>query len=67
MPRKEKVGEYDAEVYEMNAGGQTVKMWAAKDYPNAQALKDTVVELKRRATGEREEISTESALARLTA
>jgi hypothetical protein len=36
----EKVGEWTADVYEFNAGTTAVKMWAAKDFPNAQILKD---------------------------
>jgi len=36
----EKIGEWTADVYEFNAGGMTGKIWAAKDYPNAQVLKD---------------------------
>jgi hypothetical protein len=36
----EKVGEWTADVYEFNAGGVTGKIWAAKDFPNAQALRD---------------------------
>jgi hypothetical protein len=40
----EKVGEWTADVYDFNAGGITGKIWAAKDYPNAQVMKE---ELKR--------------------
>lgn len=41
----EKVGEWTADVYDFNAGGTTGKIWAAKDYPNAQILKDELKKL----------------------
>jgi hypothetical protein len=41
----EKIGEWTADVYEFNAGGATGKIWAAKDFPNAQALKDELKKL----------------------
>lgn len=36
----EKVGEWTADVYELQSAGATGKLWAAKDYPNAQVIKD---------------------------
>jgi hypothetical protein len=36
----EKVGEWTADVYEMQGAATSGKLWAAKDYPNAQAIKD---------------------------
>lgn len=42
---KEKVGEFDAEIYEMNQGTLQAKLWIAKDFPNAQAIKDQMTKL----------------------
>jgi Domain of unknown function (DUF4412) len=36
--KKEKVGEYECEIYEMTANGSTVRMWVAKDFPNYEAI-----------------------------
>lgn len=36
--RKEKIGEYDCEVFTANLGLVTVTYWVAKDYPNYQAV-----------------------------
>ncbi len=36
----EKVGEWTAEIYEFNVGSASGKLWVAKDFPNAQAIKD---------------------------
>jgi Domain of unknown function (DUF4412) len=36
---KEKVGEYDCEVYNFVMAGTTMKMWVAKDYPNYASFK----------------------------
>lgn len=41
----EKVGEWTAEVYEFNIGGMTGKIWAAKDFPNAQAIKEQMMKM----------------------
>jgi hypothetical protein len=49
--QKEKVGEYEADVYELNVMGQNVKMWAAKDYPNAQKLKEQMNKLAKASSG----------------
>jgi hypothetical protein len=49
--QKEKVGQYDAEIYEVSVAGQAIKMWAAKDYPNAQALKDQMNKLAKASSG----------------
>ena len=43
--QKEKVGEYDTEVFEMNQGTLQAKLWIAKDYPNAQSIKDQMAKL----------------------
>lgn len=37
---KEKIGEYDCEIYLFSASGTTTKMWIAKNYPNFAAIKD---------------------------
>ena len=42
---KEKIGEYDAEIFEMNQGGMQAKLWVAKDFPNAQSIKDQMMKL----------------------
>jgi hypothetical protein len=42
---KEKIGEYDTEVFEMNQGSLQAKLWIAKDFPNAQAIKDQMMKL----------------------
>jgi hypothetical protein len=36
----ETVGEWKTEIYEFNTGSLSGKIWAAKDFPDAQALKD---------------------------
>lgn len=36
----EKVGEWNAQVYQATSHGIPLKIWAAKDFPNAQAIKD---------------------------
>ena len=43
--QKEKVGEYDTEIFEMNQGTLQAKLWIAKDFPNAQAIKDQMLKL----------------------
>ena len=47
----EKVGEWDAEIYEFNAGGMSGKMWVAKDFPNAQAIKDQMSKMSNASSG----------------
>jgi hypothetical protein len=41
----EKVGEWTAEIYEFKLGGVTGKLWVAKDFPNAQSIKDQMKKL----------------------
>ena len=43
--QKEKIGEYDTEIYEMRQGGIEAKLWIAKDFPNAQSIKDQMAKL----------------------
>lgn len=35
---KEKVGDWEAEIYEMDTGSGMMKMWVAKDFPNYQKI-----------------------------
>ncbi len=42
---KEKVGEHDTEIFEMNQGSLQAKLWIAKDFPNAQSIKDQMLKL----------------------
>lgn len=42
---KEKVGDYDTEIFEMNQGTLQAKLWIAKDFPNAQSIKDQMAKL----------------------
>lgn len=41
----EKVGEYNAEIFETGQGGVRSKLWIVKDYPNAKAIKDQMLKL----------------------
>ena len=43
--QKEKVGEYDTEIFELIQGKLTAKLWIAKDFPNAQSIKDQMAKL----------------------
>ena len=43
--QKEKVGDYDTEIFEMNQGTLQAKLWIAKDFPNAQSIKDQMAKL----------------------
>ena len=43
--QKEKVGEYETEIFEMNQGQLQAKLWIAKDFPNAQPIKDQMAKL----------------------
>ena len=44
--QKEKIGEWDAEVYEFEAGaGNKGKLWVAKDFPNYKAISDQMNKL----------------------
>lgn len=36
--QKEKVGDWDCEIYDVNFGGMTGKMWVAKDFPNHKSI-----------------------------
>jgi hypothetical protein len=39
---KEKVGEWNTEIYEVKVGETTVKMWVAKDFPNGKAIREAM-------------------------
>jgi hypothetical protein len=41
----EKVGEWTAEIYEFGVGSSHGKLWVAKDFPNAQTIKDQLKKL----------------------
>jgi hypothetical protein len=47
----EKVGEFTADVYEVTVGQMTMKLWAAKDYPNAQVIKDELKKISAASAG----------------
>ena len=42
---KEKVGDFETEIFEMNQGQLQAKLWIAKDFPNAQSIKDQMAKL----------------------
>ena len=48
---KEKVGAWDTEVYEFNLGGTSGKLWVAKDFPDAQVIKDQMNKMSNAAPG----------------
>lgn len=48
--KKEKVGAWDAEIYEGNLGGSAAKFWVAKDFPNHKSIMDQMNKLSA-ATG----------------
>ena len=41
----ENVGEYKSEIFEINQGGMQARLWVAKDFPNAQSIKDQMAKL----------------------
>lgn len=43
--KTEKVGDFDTEIFEMNQGTLQAKLWIAKSFPNAQAIKDQMMKL----------------------
>jgi hypothetical protein len=43
--KTEKIGEYNADIYEISQGGMQATLWVAKDFPNAQAIKDQMMKL----------------------
>lgn len=48
---KEKVGQWDTEVYTSDLGGMKMKLWAARDFPNAEALKAQMNNLAKASSG----------------
>ncbi len=48
---KEKVGDWDSEVYEFNVGGMASKLWVAKDFPNYKAINDKMTALSSQMSG----------------
>ena len=47
--QKEKVGDWNTEVYEMKTGEMPVKLWLTKDLPNSAALKEQMNKLTKAA------------------
>ncbi len=47
---KEKIGEWDSEIYEVKTGGGAMKMWVAKDFPNYKTIMEQTNKLSA-ATG----------------
>ena len=43
--KTDKVGDFDTEIFEMNQGTLQAKLWIAKNFPNAQAIKDQMMKL----------------------
>ena len=41
----ENVGEYKTEIFEMNQGEVKSRLWIAKDFPNAQSIKDQMAKI----------------------
>ena len=41
----ENVGEYKTEIFEMNQGEMKSRIWIAKDFPNAQSIKDQMAKM----------------------
>jgi Domain of unknown function (DUF4412) len=44
--RKEKVGEYECEIFTSHLGELDVKYWIAKDFPNYQAMQEQISKLQ---------------------
>ncbi len=44
---KEKVGEWDTEIFETKMGGQSAKIWVAKDFPNAAKMKAEMMKMSK--------------------
>jgi hypothetical protein len=47
--KKEKVGEYDAEIYTWSGGGANQTLWVVKDYPGFDKFKDELTKLNKAA------------------
>ena len=45
--KMEKVGEWDTEIYDANMGGQSAKIWVAKNFPNAEKLKAEMLKISK--------------------
>ena len=48
---KEKVGVWDTEIYEFSMGGTSGRIWVAKDFPDAQVIKDQMLKMSSAAGG----------------
>lgn len=49
--KTEKIGDWTADIYEWNAGGIPLKLWIAKDFPNAAAIKEQMNKLSKATMG----------------
>lgn len=45
--KSEKIGEWDAEIYEVKLGGMVGKIWVAKSFPNAEKMKAEMSKLSK--------------------
>ncbi len=55
--QKEKVGEWMADVYELASPAGTMKIWVARDFPNAAAIKEQMNKLSKAAVGSSTDLS----------
>ena len=49
--QKEKVGEWNCEIYDVNMGGMTGKWWVTKDFPNYKAVMEQMNKINLAASG----------------
>ena len=49
--KSEKVGAWNADIYEFTAAGSTFKLWVAKDFPNGAAIKAQMDKLSKATVG----------------
>jgi hypothetical protein len=49
--QSEKVGDWNTEIYSVDVAGMTVKLWVAKDFPNAAAVKAQMAKLSKLMAG----------------
>ncbi len=49
--KTEKVGQWNTEIYEITSAGVTSKLWSAKDFPNAAALKEQMMKITKAVAG----------------
>ena len=44
---KEKIGQWDTEIFETKSGGQSGRIWVAKDFPNAAKIKAEMMKMSK--------------------